>query len=243
MEFNYNVLLVEDNKLIQKLVQTALANVCTTAIAATAEQALGLLSSSSHFDLILLDIGLPDQDGFNVYTDIRELQTFERTPILFLTGNSDLESKLKAFSLGADDYIVKPFSAKEFRAKISAKLRNLKHTEHVLETFKKGPFQFNLSLQKAQVIDDAGIQGNLELTANQFKILVFLAKNEGNIISRDLLLQEIWGDGLNVTNRTIDSHVYSIRKQLGEYSKYIKSVHGKGYCFSLALLHKTQSVS
>lgn len=225
------VLLVEDSIPTQTLVRSALKDVCEIVTADSIAAATVVLSDD--FDLILLDINLPDGDGFSLYEKIRAVERFKLTPILFLTARLELEDKVRGFSLGADDYIVKPFDITELRMRISAKLKNLAAREAKADTFTIGPFEIKTGIQKISMQLPSGKQKKLELTANQFKVLFYLLRNEDKVVSREELLKEIWTEGVHVTDRTIDTHIYAIRRELGDLSKSITSVHGKGYRFSL----------
>lgn len=226
------ILLIEDSEVTQSVVVSILKDVCAVKVAATQAQALELLADVIP-KLILLDINLPDGDGFELYLEIRRNDGLAATPILFLTGRQDQSDKLRGFSLGADDYIVKPFDLLEFKARISSKLKNLiRAREQLVETLALGPFTIDAALHKIHVDEKKG-RRTLTLTGNQFRILLFLLQSHGKIVSREELLQRFWGHGVHVSNRTIDSHIYSIRQELGDLGKLLKSVHGKGYCFEL----------
>jgi len=226
------VLLVEDSHVTQSIVRSALKGVCELTTADCVAAAVDALKDGD-FDLIILDINLPDGDGFQVYEKARGIERFKLTPILFLTARVEIEDKARGFSLGADDYIVKPFDVAELRLRIGAKLKNLEAREASADTFLLGPFEVKTGTQKISVRGSDGKETKLELTANQFKVLYYLLRNEDKVISREELLREVWSDGVHVTDRTVDTHVYAIRRQLGEFSKTISSVHGQGYRFSL----------
>ncbi len=224
------VLLVEDSVVTQSIVRAALKDVCELHVADCVAAAMEAVRNQ-RFDLILLDINLPDGDGFDVYARIRAIEYYKLTPILFLTARVDLEDKVRGFSLGADDYIVKPFEIVELKMRIAAKLNNLKarKTAHEI-TF--GPFEVNVAAQKISVQEGEGSARKLELTSSQFKLLYHLLRNENKTISREEILKDVWGEEINVTDRTVDTHIYAIRRELGPMKKMIRSVHGKGYRFS-----------
>ncbi|MGE4131915.1 MAG: response regulator transcription factor [Bdellovibrionales bacterium] len=228
------VLLVEDSLVTQEVVKTALYDICELTIASDCAAAL-LLSEQSRYDLVLLDVNLPDGSGFEFYSKLKDMKTFSSTPILFLTARAETEDKVAGFALGADDYIVKPFDIVEFKARISAKLKNLVQLRTSQDEQTYGPFEVKLSIQRISRRDGEGLEIRLELTANQFKVLHYLLKNQDRVVTRKELLDEVWGEGVHVTNRTIDTHVYSIRQQLGEMASCLQSVHGKGYQFTLPL--------
>jgi DNA-binding response OmpR family regulator len=226
------ILLVEDSPVTQSIVRSALKEVCEVETADCVAAATVAIEAGA-YDLIILDINLPDGDGFQVYEKVRSIERFKLTPILFLTARVEREDKVRGFTLGADDYIVKPFDVVELRVRISAKLKNLQARENSVDNFVLGPFEVKAGSQKISLKHKSGEETKLELTANQFKVLYYLLRNEDKIVTRAELLREVWGDGVHVSDRTIDTHVYAIRRLLGEFSKSIHSVHGQGYRFSL----------
>ncbi len=141
-----------------------------------------------------------------------------------------MAQKVRGFNLGAEDYIVKPFQLLEFQARISAKLRNLAaaSTRTPSDYVEFGPFAVNLAAQKITLKQNQSAK-ELELTSNQFKVLYYFLRHEGKIVSREDLLKEIWGNKVHVSDRTIDTHIYSIRQELGTDQNFLQSVHGKGY--------------
>lgn len=225
------VLLVEDSHVTQSIVRAALKDVCDLTAVDTVALAIETVREA-HFDLILLDINLPDGDGFEVYAKIREIERFKLTPILFLTARLDLEDKVRGFALGADDYIVKPFDVVELKMRISSKLKNLSVRKTVTE-LNFGPFEVSVAAQKVMFKESTGEARKLELTSSQFKLLFHFLRNEGKTISREEILKDVWGEEINVSDRTVDTHIYAIRQQLKTHKKMIHSVHGKGYRFSL----------
>jgi len=229
-----SVLLIEDNQVTQVIVQSTLKGICRVEVVSTAQEAVARLSQS-RFELILLDVNLPDGDGFELYQKIRDMSLNNHAPILFLTAKGARDDKLHGFSLGADDYIVKPFDAVELRLRIAAKLKNLQRQSPptMSEMMQVGPFVINLGAQRISLRQEDGTEIPLELTGNQFKIFFYLIRHQGEIVSREQLLEEIWGTDTHVSDRTVDTHVYAVRKILGDHSEVIKSIHGKGYRFDL----------
>lgn len=231
-----SILLIEDSQVMQMIVRSALKGICAVSVAGTAEQGLSL-SREQSFDLILLDVNLPDRGGFEIYDDLRAEEKHKLTPILFITAQGRREDKVRGFSLGADDYIVKPFDVVEFKVRIAAKLRNLVQNRAAAQVpgdvFDLGPFHVKVGAQRISIREEGREEQALDLTGNQFKILFYLLRHEKQIVSRDELLREIWGEDVHVSDRTVDTHVYAIRKHLGGYSKLLRSIHGKGYCFTL----------
>ena len=225
------ILLVEDSTVTQAIVVAALKEVCEVHPVGSSEEALAAIQDND-FDLILLDVNLPDGNGFDIYTKIRAFDRYRLTPILFVTARVDREDKVKGFSLGADDYITKPFDVVELRMRISAKLKNLAARE-ASDLYVQGPFEVRPGTQKISIRAADGSEQPLELTASQFRVLYYLLRNSDKVVSREELLKEVWSDNTHVSDRTVDTHIYTIRKILGSYARHITSVHRKGYRFSL----------
>ena len=181
--------------------------------------------ASSHgrepgWDLILLDVMLPKMDGFDVCRELRKAGV--RTPILFLTARTHEAEKVLGLDLGADDYVTKPFSARELRARIRARLRSSQpETEDVLRCA-------GLEIDTARAeVRKAG--GKVEVTSQEFKLLLTFAKNRGRVLSREQLIDLAWGRDTYVTDRAVDAHIVNLRRKLGQ--ELIASVRGMGYRF------------
>lgn len=182
-----------------------------------------------NFNLFLIDVGLPDGDGFGLCTLLRNQKKGDLAPIMFLSAKGELNDKLKAFSLGADDYVVKPFEPLELRARIDAKLKRVE--KEPSEKVSKGELTLHIPYQRATL--QAGVQSiELDLTPVEFRLLYHFVRNEGIVLTRDHLLKNVWGENMNVVDRTIDKHVSSLRRKLGIRANYIESIYSVGYVFS-----------
>jgi DNA-binding response OmpR family regulator len=173
------------------------------------------------FDLILLDVMLPGKDGFEVCREIRKAGV--ATPILFLTARTHETEKVLGLDLGASDYITKPFSPRELRARIRARLR---------ESAKSVPAT---ALRFGDVeVDEASVQVSkggqpVEITPLEFKLLLTFLRNRGRVLSRDQLMDLTWGRDTYVTGRAVDAHIVNLRRKLG--AECITSIRGMGYRF------------
>jgi two-component system phosphate regulon response regulator PhoB len=196
----------------------------------TAAAAIEQLSVES-YDLVLLDIVLPDGDGYRVCARMQNDERTRNVPVFFLTGKSDVYDKVMAFSLGADDYIVKPFDPLELKARIEAKLTKKKNKESSEDTFRKGNLRINLGFQKAFLIDKDGKESDLRLTPAEFKLLHYLIRNEGKLCSRTQLLSAIWGQDVHVLDHNVYTHICALRRKLAESAECIESVPRLGYRF------------
>ena len=146
---------------------------------------------------------------------------------MFLTGNAGVDQRVLGFELGADDYIVKPFEPKEFRARILAKIKRRTGKS----SFALSVFRIDLPTQKATMDTSEG-PVELTLTPIEFKLLVHFLRNEGQVFSREDLLTSVWGGTVHVSGHTVDTHISALRKKLGEYGSCFRAVVKRGYCFN-----------
>ena len=174
----------------------------------------------NQYDLILLDIMMPGLDGFVLCSRIRKLVD---CPILFLTAKTEESSLVNGLSLGADDYIYKPFGIMELRARVAAHLRR-EHREHSVRMV-VGPVCFHLSLKQMMVEDK-----EIPLTKAEYEICEFLAKNRGQVFSKEQILEQVFGFDSESNYNTITTHIKNIRTQLSDFHCMpIKTVWGIGY--------------
>lgn len=227
-----SALLIEDAPEFQHLVRSTLRDEYDVLVAADAAQALDALTSRK-FDLILIDVGLPGRDGVSLCEELRRDARLKNTPILFVTGKNETSDLVQGFAAGADDYIVKPFHPDELRARVKARVARVAvSAEAATDDFWKAKLHFLTGVQRVTVMDKDGVtERDLSLTPNEFKILYLLAKNESRSLSRSEIMSEVWGKRINVIDRTIDKHICSLRRKLGDDSRHIVSIPGKGYAF------------
>jgi len=179
----------------------------------------------SAFDLILLDVMLPKKDGFEVCRDLRRARV--RTPILMLTAKTQEAEKILGFELGADDYVTKPYSPRELRARIKALLRRA--ADELPEIFRFGDVEVDFA--RYEVRRDGR---PLELTPTEFKLLAALIRHQGRVLTRDQLLDLAWGQGIFVTDRVVDNQIANLRKKIEpkpSQPRYLLNVRGVGYRF------------
>ncbi len=177
------------------------------------------------FDLILLDVMLPRKDGFEVCRELRRAGC--RTPIILLTARSQEAEKVMGLEWGADDYVTKPFSPPELRARIKAVLRRTAVEEEPVYRFGDAEFDFaRCELQRAGQV--------VEITSLEFKLLGAFIRNRGRVLSRQRLLDEVWGPGTFITDRVVDNHIVTLRKKIEPVPhapRYLVNVRGLGYRF------------
>jgi two-component system alkaline phosphatase synthesis response regulator PhoP len=179
-------------------------------------------------DLILLDIMLPELDGFDVCKEIKRNKETESTPIIMLTAKSEEFDKILGLELGADDYITKPFSVRELLARIKAVMRrNIKEEQEQSLNFG----ELFIYLDKHEVVKKGE---KIELTLKEFELLRLLVMNRGKVLTRDFLLDKVWGYEYYGETRTVDVHVRHLRQKIEDDDRnprYIETVRGIGYKF------------
>lgn len=212
----YNILIVEDDILIAELIEMNLT-VAGFLVKAVSDGKSVLQSiENNEFDLCLLDVMLPEMDGFELYPHIAKREI----PVIYISAKSDTLSKVKGLKLGAEDYITKPFDILELIVRV----------EKVLERTTKIPDKISVNDITINPSGGEVMQNGLkiELKPMEFKLLLMLAKYPNIIFSRDRLLSAVWGEEFFGETRTVDNHIAILRKKLG-WSKYIVTVHRMGY--------------
>ncbi|EKY26656.1 response regulator transcription factor [Clostridium celatum] len=181
-------------------------------------------------NLILLDLMIPGKDGYDVCKEIRSTKEVMNTPIIMLTAKSEEIDKILGLELGADDYITKPFSVRELLARVKAVLRRFSIVESEENVLVFG--DLTVDFEKREVL----IKNNkLELTLKEFELLEILIRNKGKILTRDTLLDKIWGYEYIGETRTVDVHIRYLRKKIesdDKNPKFIETIRGVGYRFN-----------
>ncbi len=178
---------------------------------------------TSQPDLIILDLMLPKKDGFTVFKDLRNDPRTRTTPVLMLTAKAQTEDRIAGLEIGADDYLTKPFSPKELVLRIKAILkRNAKSSTN--SSFECGPYKFNKSTLEFFANGEF-----IDLTATEFKLMLYLCERPNAPQDRYVLLKEVWGYHDEVNSRTLDTHLKRLRQKLGEHATPLETVRGVGY--------------
>jgi two-component system alkaline phosphatase synthesis response regulator PhoP len=184
---------------------------------------------SQNPDLIVLDIMMPEMDGFEIYQQIKKNKEYQDIPIIFLTAKSGETDEIKGLDLGASDYIQKPISPKKIIARIKSNLRKASQTDKKVKESGEliiGPLVIDVDKFVVKVDSKQKF-----FPRKEFQLLYFLAHNPGKVINRETLLKEIWGNDVYVIDRTIDVHIRKIREKLGKHSELIETIKGVGYRF------------
>lgn len=226
----YSILVVEDEKNISDVIVAYLKRENFSVFTSfDGEDAIELFNKEE-IDLIILDLMLPKLSGEQVCKEIREKSN---VPIIILTAKTEEEDKISGLSIGADDYVSKPFSPKELTSRVNAVLRRAYSYDKV----KADVISFNkhdLEIEKSSMrVNKSGNEVNL--TSNEFKILLVLASNPNQVLSREQLIESVFGYDYDGFDRTIDTHIKNIRHKIEDNPKsptYIQTVYGSGYRFN-----------
>jgi two-component system, OmpR family, response regulator RegX3 len=222
------ILLVEDERAITEPLAEALEREgFTPAVAGTATQAM-VVAGRETPDLVLLDIGLPDGSGLDV---CRELRRQSQVPIIMLTARGAEADRVAGLELGADDYIVKPFSAREVTARVRAVLRRAAPApSEDGRPIRVGDLSLDTARHEARLGDE-----RLELSRKEFELLRVLMESAGSVLTREALIDEVWDMNWFGSTKTLDVHISGLRRKLGDDPKeprYIHTVRGVGFRFS-----------
>ncbi len=222
------ILLVDDEQAVQTLLTYPLRKEGYEVVGAMDGQEALDRFSEERFDLVVLDIMLPKLDGIEV---CRRLRTRSQVPIIMLTAKGDEIDKVAGLEMGADDYITKPFSVREFRSRVKAALRrgNMAGAVNAAEPIRAGELEIDPE-RRAVTLDGKPVQ----LTYVEFEMLATLAARPGKVFTREALLEHIWGDSTYRDPRTVDVHVRHLREKLESDPKnpeYLFTVRGVGYRF------------
>lgn len=222
------ILIVEDEKDIIKMLEYNLGKEgFKTLSERNGEDALDA-AHRDHPDIILLDLMLPGADGLEVCKALKSDTKTASIPVIMLTAKSQESDKIVGLELGADDYMTKPFSPRELIARIKAVLRRVKEKDKLPEVLRIGDLTIDFSKIAVNVKNKP-----VELTAKEFELLKTLIKAKGRVLSRDYLLDNIWGfdHSMEIQTRTVDVHIRTLRKKLKSESKRIITVKNYGYRF------------
>ncbi len=222
------ILIVDDNEQITSILATyAEKEKLSPLVAFDGEQALELFKQhSKEIQIVLLDVMMPKLDGFSVCKAIRKTSM---VPIIMITARGEDFDKIMGLDIGADDYVVKPFSVKEVMARVRAILRRLNRSGEESNNYKVGKLTIDMDDYKVTLADH-----DLALTKKEIELLWTFAKNKNKVFSRENLLDSIWGYEYCGDSRTVDSHIKRLRAKLDEYPHPdwdIKTIWGVGYRF------------
>ena len=224
----YNILIADDEEMIRRLIaKYAVFEGHTVAEASDGMECVNMCKSNS-YDILICDIMMPELDGFSA---CREIRKFSDIPIIMLSARGEEYDKLNGFSLGIDDYVVKPFSPKELLMRVDAIMKRYGRKKEPTslsqnEIFTIGELSVDLTARIVYVD-----KSRRELSPKEYDLLFYLIKNKNIALSRERLITEVWGYDYFGDDRTLDTHIKLLRKSLGDCSKYIVTLRGVGYRF------------
>lgn len=196
----------------------------------TAENGLEAIEKVKHneYDLVIMDIMMPELDGFSAVKEIRKIS---QVPVIMLTARSEEYDKLYGFDLGIDDYVTKPFSPKELMRRVNAVLARATHKNNQESATTNEVWQYkNLKIDYSAHIVTINNE-KIDLTPKEYELLVYLIKNQNIAVRREQLLEKVWGYDYYGDDRTLDTHMKSLRKKIGEYANCIITIRRVGYRF------------
>ena len=223
----YRILTVDDEERIRALIRKyAEFEGHEVTEAADGMEAVKLCRETT-FDIIIMDIMMPELDGFSA---VREIRKFSETPIIMLSARGEEYDKLNGFGLGIDDYVVKPFSPKELMMRIDAVMKRSRPAAAPAEN-------------KHEIVEIEGLKADItarlvyvdgkrvDMSPKEYDLFFYMLKNKGIALSREKLITEVWGYDFYGDDRTLDTHIKLLRKSLGEYARLIVTLRGVGYRF------------
>ncbi len=223
------ILVIDDAQEFQVLLHSFLREYELTEATTVSEAMQIIRTEKSHFDLILLDLSFPDGNGMQVLTSLRESSIYKNTPIIIVSGDSNVLTKITAFGLGADDYMSKPFDYGELKARIATRLRVAKIQHKEKSQFSYGDLSIDSTRMTVSIHKSSTDSLQMTLTPTEYQILLLLAHRPEMVFSREAIIESVWGPGKNVTTRTVDAHICHLRSKLEESKVDIKTVLNSGY--------------
>ena len=225
----YKILVVDDEKRIREIIKKYAVFEGNTIVEAEDGMEAVEICKNDDFDIIIMDIMMPDLDGFSA---CREIRKYKNTPVIMLSARGEEYDRIHGFELGIDDYVVKPFSPKELMMRINAVMKrcskNSQEDEMQKEILRFRGLTVNFTGRIVYVDDE-----KIDMTPKEYDLFFYLVKNRGIALTREKLISEVWGYDFYGDDRTLDTHIKLLRKSLGDYSKYIVTLRGVGYRFEV----------
>jgi len=220
----YKILITDDEDKIRTLIKKYVIFEGHNAVEASTGMEAVELCRKENFDIIIMDVMMPELDGFSAVREIRKTQD---TPVLMLSARGEEYDKIHGFELGIDDYVVKPFSPKELMMRIDAIMKRTtkkKSLEH--ELFQKDGFLADFTARRIIINNE-----NIDMSPKEFDLIFYFIQNKNIALTREKLITEVWGYDFYGDDRTLDTHIKLLRKSLGEYAGLITTLRGVGYRF------------
>jgi len=220
------ILVIEDNKDYQFLIQSTLSPEYHVVCADNGQKGIELAKEHKPV-LILLDISLGEVDGFEICHILKSQKEMAEVPVIFLSSRNDAHSKVMGFDLGADDYVEKPFNPEELKARIRTRIRQNQARRENVSNYELAGLRIDFLGHRVYIEEK-----EIPFSALEFKLLSYFVRNPDRVLSRERILNNVWGVDTFVTDRVVDSHIRSIRRKLGAFKDHIESIYGEGYRFN-----------
>lgn len=220
----YKILITDDEEKIRTLIKKYAIFEGHTAVEASNGMEAVELCRKDSFDLIIMDVMMPELDGFSAVKEIRKTQN---TPVLMLSARGEEYDKIHGFELGIDDYVVKPFSPKELMMRVDAIMKRASRDqpqEH--DIFQTEGLTADFTARRILIDNE-----NIDMSPKEFDLIFYMIRNKNIALTREKLITEVWGYDFYGDDRTLDTHIKLLRKSLGEYARLISTLRGVGYRF------------
>ena len=219
----YRILMVDDEEKIRAIVRTYAEFEGNEVVEAADGMEAVKLAKSQDFDIIILDIMMPELDGFSACKEIRK---YKDTPVIMLSARGEEYDRIHGFELGIDDYVVKPFSPKELMMRVGAILKRRGGAQENKDVVKIGDLEVDFAGRRVTISGKP-----VEMTPKEYDLFFYMVRNRGIALTREKLITNVWGYDFYGDDRTLDTHIKLLRKSLGDYSKCIVTLRGVGYRF------------
>ena len=219
----YHILVVDDESRIRAIIKKYAEFEGHTLTEAADGMEAVLLCRKNEYDLIVMDIMMPELDGFSAYKEIRKQK---KTPIIMLSARGEEYDRIHGFELGVDDYVVKPFSPRELMMRVAAVIKRSQNGREESDVFTYKGLVVDFS---ARIVTVNGERASM--TPKEYDLFFYMVKNRGLALTRETLISKVWGYDFFGDDRTLDTHIKLLRKSLGEYSSCVVTLRGVGYRF------------
>ncbi|MCB6569551.1 response regulator transcription factor [Eubacterium limosum] len=219
----YRILMVDDEEKIRAIVRKYAEFEGNEVVEAADGMEAVELAKSQDFDIIILDIMMPELDGFSACKEIRK---YKDTPVIMLSARGEEYDRIHGFELGIDDYVVKPFSPKELMMRVGAILKRRGGVQENKDVVKIGDLEVDFAGRRVTISGKS-----VEMTPKEYDLFFYMVRNRGIALTREKLITNVWGYDFYGDDRTLDTHIKLLRKSLGDYSKCIVTLRGVGYRF------------
>ena len=219
----YNILVTDDEVMIRKLIRKYAEFEGHTVTEASNGMEAVVLCRDNKYDIVIMDIMMPELDGFSA---CREIRRNSNIPIIMLSARGEEYDRINGFELGVDDYVVKPFSPKELILRVDAIMKRVRRDEVKNEVFTLEGLQVDFTARRVTIAGQ-----KIDMSPKEYDLLFYMIRNKNIALTREKLITEVWGYDFYGDDRTLDTHIKLLRRSLGEYSSHIVTLRGVGYRF------------